>query len=51
MEYEYEYPYETQQLPTGAIIALIVVSIFYLICMWKVYQKAGQPGWAAIIPI
>ena len=19
--------------------------------MWKIYQKAGQPGWAAIIPI
>jgi hypothetical protein len=51
MEYEYEYTYETQQLPTGVIIALIAVMLFYFICMWKVYQKAGQPGWAAIIPI
>jgi hypothetical protein len=28
-----------------AVIVLLVVS------MWKVFVKAGQPGWAAIIPI
>jgi hypothetical protein len=28
-----------------AIVALIVVS------MWKIYTKAGKPGWAAIVPI
>lgn len=28
-----------------AIIVLMVVSL------WKVYTKAGQPGWASIIPI
>ena len=28
-----------------AIIVLLVVS------MWKIFTKAGQPGWAAIIPI
>jgi hypothetical protein len=28
-------------------IALIVVM---LAAMWKVYEKAGQPGWAAIVP-
>ena len=30
------------------ILALIVVCIAG---SWKVYAKAGQPGWAAIIPI
>lgn len=25
--------------------------VFYVICAWKVYEKAGRPGWAAIIPI
>lgn len=24
---------------------------FYLYCMWKIFVKAGKPGWAAIIPI
>jgi hypothetical protein len=27
------------------------VVVFYIAAMWKVYTKAGQPGWAAIIPI
>lgn len=28
-----------------AFIALMVVS------MWKIFTKAGQPGWAALVPI
>jgi hypothetical protein len=28
-----------------AIIVVIIVG------MWKVFEKAGQPGWAAIVPI
>lgn len=28
-----------------------VVVVFLLASMWKVNQKAGKPGWAAIIPI
>lgn len=28
-----------------------VLMIFYVICAWKIYEKAGKPGWAAIIPI
>ena len=37
----------------GAIVALIplVVSLFFLVGMWKAFAKAGQPGWACIIPI
>jgi Family of unknown function (DUF5684) len=27
------------------------VMVFYLASMGKIYTKAGQPGWAAIIPI
>lgn len=27
-----------------AVIVLIIVS------MWKIFTKAGKPGWAAIIP-
>lgn len=30
----------------GGIVAIII-----LIAMWKIYTKAGKPGWAAIIPI
>jgi len=29
----------------------MAIGVFYLFCMWKIYVKAGKPGWAAIIPI
>ena len=25
--------------------------LFYIIAYWKVFEKAGQPGWATLIPI
>ncbi len=29
----------------------LAISIVYLIGLWKMYEKANRPGWAAIIPI
>ena len=34
-----------------ALIVWCAVIVFYIAAMWKVFTKAGQPGWAAIIPI
>ena len=34
----------------GAIIYLAII-VFEIAAMWKVFTKAGQPGWGAIIPI
>lgn len=34
----------------GGLIGL-AFGIFMLIAMWKIFTKAGKPGWAAIIPI
>ncbi len=34
----------------GAIIE-VLVAILVIAGMWKVFTKAGKPGWAAIIPI
>src|SRR6185436_10329986 len=34
----------------GSIIGLII-GILVIAGMWKVFTKAGKPGWAAIIPI
>ncbi len=28
-----------------------VVVLFYIASMWKVFEKAGKPGWASIVPI
>jgi len=38
----------------GSFFALIVqlaVVAFFLAVAWKIFEKAGRPGWAAIIPI
>ena len=33
------------------VIFYIAVIVFEIAALWKVFVKAGQPGWAAIIPI
>lgn len=36
----------------GVLMLLsLALSAFMIICMWKVYKKAGKPGWASIVPI
>jgi hypothetical protein len=35
----------------GAIILYIAIIILLIAAMWTVFRKAGQPGWACIIPI
>ena len=34
-----------------AILCAVVFAIVIIAAMWKVFEKAGEPGWAAIIPI
>jgi hypothetical protein len=38
-------------MPLPFLLFCFAASIFAIICMWKVYEKAGKPGWAAIVPI
>ncbi len=41
-------------METFSFLLLIVVAIILLvmaISVWKIFVKAGQPGWAAIVPI
>ncbi len=32
-------------------VVCIAIAIFYIATIWKVFEKAGKPGWASIIPI
>lgn len=38
-------------LLAAMIIPILIVSAIYVVAMWKIFAKAGQPGWAAIVPI
>lgn len=33
------------------LIVLLAIAVVFIIGYWKVFVKAGQPGWAALIPI
>ena len=36
--------------PVSMIFGLLI-ALLLIVAMWKVFTKAGQPGWASIIPI
>ncbi len=29
----------------------LAVVVFFIVTQWKIYEKAGKPGWAVLIPI
>jgi hypothetical protein len=39
------------QMGTGGTIVSCLIGLLIIASMWKVFTKAGEPGWAAIIPI
>ena len=38
-------------LGIGITIVYLIILVLVIAGMWKTFQKAGKPGWAAIIPI
>src|SRR6266446_4527142 len=50
---EYSYSPTSQGKPPGPVfwICWTVYTVLMIAAWWKVFSKAGQPGWAAIIPI
>lgn len=40
-----------QAMGTAFSLIFLVVALLLIIAQWKIYSKAGQPGWACIIPI
>ena len=48
-----DYNYSSQgkaPSPVSTIVGLLI-ALLLIVAMWKVFTKAGQPGWASIIPI
>ena len=33
------------------MLMAIAICVFFIIVNWKMYEKAGKPGWASIVPI
>lgn len=56
-DYVYDY-YDTTSTATGILadlgtymLFISAISIFMIVCMWKIFKKAGKNGWEAIIPV
>ena len=50
-EKDYDFGLPDFFFSTGFIVACLIISVIQIAALWKVFTKAGQPGWAAIIPI
>ncbi|GGG77712.1 hypothetical protein GCM10007415_07120 [Parapedobacter pyrenivorans] len=35
----------------GAMIFYLAIIVLYIAGFWKMFEKAGKPGWAAIVPV
>lgn len=48
-----EYSYSSEGKPPSplSMIVGLLIALLLIVAMWKVFTKAGQPGWASIIPI
>jgi hypothetical protein len=33
------------------LVFILALAVFYVVCQWKIFTKAGVPGWIALIPI
>ena len=31
-------------------VAVLVLTVIAIVALWKMFQKAGKPGWASIVP-
>lgn len=45
--WNYDYYYRPSP---GATVFTTAIAILAIVALWKIFEKAGEPGWAAIIP-
>lgn len=47
----YETTTDLSQISPVTWVIWIAIIVLEIVALWKIYTKAGQPGWASIIPI
>lgn len=56
MTYTYNYNLDSSDavlggMLVGYLITFLVIYVLSVIAMWKIFTKAGKPGWASLIPV
>ena len=46
-----DYTTSADEVSPVSLIVGLLIGLLIIVAMWKVFAKAGQPGWASIIPI
>lgn len=36
---------------SACLIPILIIAVITIVGKWKIYEKAGKPGWAAIVPV
>ncbi|HET9621040.1 MAG TPA: DUF5684 domain-containing protein [Kofleriaceae bacterium] len=44
-------PVEMGHFPVGFFLVMMAVMALMVVSGWKVFEKAGKPGWAVFVPI
>lgn len=52
----YDYDYDAIYGAVAGVLGvyyliLLAICIVMIVAMWKIFAKAGKPGWAAIVPL
>lgn len=47
----YDAAYGSGGIPVGFVAVYLAVLVLMFVSFWKIFVKAGKPGWAGIIPI
>jgi len=59
MGYNYNYAYDYNPQLMGGMLAflgawlfvILLLGVFFAVCKWIIFEKAGRKGWESIIPI
>lgn len=48
---DYDYGSSAASLGIGFLLGFLAIIVLMVVIQWKVYAKAGEPGWACLVPI
>ena len=50
-ETDYSFSYSSSgHVPAWVWVLDVAIALFMIVALWKVFTKAGRPGWASLIP-
>ncbi len=49
-DYSTNDPAAVAAMMTPTMLASLILAVIGMIALWKIFTKAGEPGWAAIVP-